>query len=109
MKKEDYKTDSWFLGNILAVMHSDGGHYQMDHGTEKAVDDALKNWYDRADQIEKLKYQLELERKYRKNPVKPTIRLQVKRFLGFLFRWGSIFVIFWLVLYLVIALLYLAG
>lgn len=103
------KDDSWFLGNMLAIMHGDGGHYQDDYGTEKAVDDAVKKWYRNIDQIEKLKYQLELERKYRKNPAKPTVRLQVKRFLGFLFRWGSIFVIFWLVLYLIIALLYLVG
>jgi len=107
--KENYKTDSWFLGNILAIMHGDGGHYQADHGTEKAVEDALKKWYDRADRIEKLEFRLELEREYRKNPPKPTIGLQVKRFLGFLFRWGSIFVIFWIFLYLVITLLYLAG
>ena len=29
------------LGNLLAVIHRDGGHYQDEHGTEKAVEDAM--------------------------------------------------------------------
>lgn len=28
------------LGNLLAVIHGDGGHYQDEHGTAKAVADA---------------------------------------------------------------------
>ena len=32
------------LGNLLAVIHSDGAHYQAEHGTEKAVRDAIKKW-----------------------------------------------------------------
>lgn len=28
------------LGNLLAVIHRDGGHYQAEHGTEKAAKDA---------------------------------------------------------------------
>ena len=30
------------LGNLLAVIHRDGGHYQAEHGTEKAVADAME-------------------------------------------------------------------
>ncbi len=30
------------LGDLLAVIHRDGGHYQAEHGTEKAVADALR-------------------------------------------------------------------
>jgi len=33
-------TDSELLGQLLAVIHRDGGHYQEKHGTEKAVYDA---------------------------------------------------------------------
>ena len=29
------------LGNLLAVIHRDGGHYEAEHGTEKASDDAI--------------------------------------------------------------------
>jgi hypothetical protein len=29
------------LGNLLAVIHGDGGHYQGEHGTDKAVSDAM--------------------------------------------------------------------
>ncbi|MBV5322597.1 MAG: hypothetical protein JZU60_02030 [Ilumatobacteraceae bacterium] len=29
------------LGNLLAVIHRDGGHYQDAHGTDKAVADAM--------------------------------------------------------------------
>lgn len=30
------------LGDLLAVIHRDGGHYQDAHGTEKAVEDAMR-------------------------------------------------------------------
>lgn len=33
------------LGNILAVLHGDGGHYEAEHGTDKAVADALTRFY----------------------------------------------------------------
>ena len=32
------------LLNLLAVIHRDGGHYQAEHGTRKAVEDACKEW-----------------------------------------------------------------
>ena len=32
-------TEYW-LGSLLAVIHRDGGHYQAEHGTKKASDDA---------------------------------------------------------------------
>lgn len=57
------------LGNLLAVIHRDGGHYESEHGTEKACadaetavhvqrgiadgyHDALKIWRQRAEQAE---------------------------------------------------------
>lgn len=30
------------LGNLLAVIHRDGGHYESEHGTDKAVADAMQ-------------------------------------------------------------------
>jgi len=30
------------LSSLLAIIHRDGGHYEAKHGTEKAVDDAIK-------------------------------------------------------------------
>jgi len=30
------------LGNLLAVIHRDGGHYEAEHGTEKACADAMQ-------------------------------------------------------------------
>jgi uncharacterized protein YodC (DUF2158 family) len=32
------------LLNLLAIIHRDGGHYQAEHGTRKAVEDACKEW-----------------------------------------------------------------
>ena len=32
------------LLNLLAVIHRDGGHYQAEHGTRKAVESACKEW-----------------------------------------------------------------
>jgi len=33
------------LGNLLAVLHGDGGHYEAEHGTDKSVADALEKYY----------------------------------------------------------------
>ena len=33
------------LGNLLAVLHGDGGHYLDEHGMDKAVADALTRYY----------------------------------------------------------------
>lgn len=33
------------LGNILAVIHGDGGHYQAKHGDDKATEDAIAKYY----------------------------------------------------------------
>jgi hypothetical protein len=35
-----------YAGNLLAVIHRDGGHYLDHHGWRKAVDDAKRIWYD---------------------------------------------------------------
>ena len=35
------------LGNVLAVLNGDGGHYQGQHGTAKAVDNGLARFYER--------------------------------------------------------------
>lgn len=32
------------LGDLLAIIHRDGGHYQAQYGDQKAVDDAHKIW-----------------------------------------------------------------
>jgi hypothetical protein len=37
----DRDTLSNHLGNLLAVIHRDGGHYQGEHGTDKAVADGM--------------------------------------------------------------------
>jgi len=29
------------LSELLAIIHRDGGHYEAQHGTEKAVQDAM--------------------------------------------------------------------
>lgn len=31
-----------YMGNILAIIHCDGGHYKAEHGTVKATDDAIE-------------------------------------------------------------------
>lgn len=45
------------LGNLLAILHRDGGHYQSEHGTGKAVADAVTKWHElqhRLEEVEKL-------------------------------------------------------
>lgn len=36
------RSDGELLGELLAVIHGDGGHYQQDNGTEQAVNEAIK-------------------------------------------------------------------
>ena len=43
------------LGELLAVLHADGGHYQYEHGTEKAVADSITNHYELTRQLAELK------------------------------------------------------
>jgi hypothetical protein len=35
------------LGNVLAVIHGDGGHHTADVGMAQSVEDAIKTWGDR--------------------------------------------------------------
>jgi hypothetical protein len=37
-------SEKW-LGEILAVLHKDGGHYLGEHGAEQATQEALKKYY----------------------------------------------------------------
>ena len=34
-------TDYQMLGDLLAIIHRDGGDYKAQHGTQKAVEDAI--------------------------------------------------------------------
>jgi len=40
----DYKR---LLSGLLAVLHRDGGHFELEHGTERAVSAAIDKWVDR--------------------------------------------------------------
>lgn len=45
------------IGELLAVLHADGGHYQYEHGTEKAVEDAITKHYELTRQLAEYKAQ----------------------------------------------------
>ena len=38
----------YWLGEILAVIHGDGGHYRAQHGNQKATEDAIAKWHARS-------------------------------------------------------------
>jgi hypothetical protein len=38
------RTPAHWLGELLAVIHGDGGHYQDKHGDAKATEDAIAKW-----------------------------------------------------------------
>lgn len=97
------------LGELLAVMHGDGGHYVNDYGWEKATQDALREWYRRGYEIDRLQMQLEVAHKYYQTKPKTSLGRKVRKVVGFVFRWVSMFIIFWLMLYLILAVLYLIG
>jgi chromosome segregation ATPase len=42
------------LGNLLATIHGDGGQYQVENGTDKAVEDALAKWHEKGTRIAEL-------------------------------------------------------
>lgn len=41
------KLADYWLGQLLACLHADGGHYQGTHGTEKAAQDAISAHYEK--------------------------------------------------------------
>lgn len=45
------------LGNLLAVIHRDGGHYLAEHGLEKAVEDAMAKWAEMRKALDELRHQ----------------------------------------------------
>lgn len=47
------KTDADILGNLLAILNGDGGHYQAEHGRTEAVAHALDRHYDRIMRMDK--------------------------------------------------------
>ena len=54
------------LGELLAVLHADGGHYQYEHGTEKAVADAITKHYELVKQLAEHKADAAKWRAYQK-------------------------------------------
>ena len=53
-EREAHQATKRYLGNLLARIHRDGGHYQSEHGTEKAACDAemlVCGWLGQAEQI----------------------------------------------------------
>ncbi len=44
-RKLDVTSDSYRLGELLAIIHGDGGQYQEKHGTAQAVTDACEVIY----------------------------------------------------------------
>ena len=54
------------LGELLAVLHADGGHYQYEHGTEKAVEDSITKHYELTRQLAEYKADAERWRAYAK-------------------------------------------
>ncbi len=51
-----------WLGELLAVIHCDGGHYRSEHGTEKAVKDAITKRTEMVMRIDQLETELAAER-----------------------------------------------
>lgn len=40
------------VSDLLAIVHRDGGHYESQHGTEKAAKDAVTLWYANAAKLD---------------------------------------------------------
>jgi hypothetical protein len=59
------------LGNLLAVIHRDGGHYLSDHGIEKATRDAADIVVACRTEIERLREHLKIVARYKafRNPM----------------------------------------
>jgi len=47
----------WF-GEIMAVMHGDGGHYLHEHGPVKSAKDAMDKYFKKITKIDELQYEL---------------------------------------------------
>jgi DNA mismatch repair ATPase MutS len=49
--RDFYKEENQSFGNVLAVIHRDGGHYITEHGHVKASRDAIKILYDKQKEL----------------------------------------------------------
>lgn len=49
--KEAYVQEKNLLGELLAFIHEDGGHYQETHGSVKAKEDAVTKFYSLRQQV----------------------------------------------------------
>lgn len=61
---EQLRAENAFLGEMLAVIHRDGGHYQATHGSAKAVEDAITKWYKLATENAELQRRMGLMREH---------------------------------------------
>jgi len=52
-------TDYQMLGDLLAIIHRDGGHYRAQHGTQVAVADAHKIWGELLQQLDEALFDLQ--------------------------------------------------
>ena len=59
----DRDTARRWLGELLAIIHRDGGHYQAEHGNQKAVEDAHQVWADLMQQIDAARAEIEVWRR----------------------------------------------
>lgn len=50
-QKELEEKAKWF-GELMAIIHRDGGHYLAEHGTEKSAKDAIARYYDLLSKVE---------------------------------------------------------
>lgn len=57
-KKEDLNITAQWFGEVMAVLHRDGGHYLSKHGPEKAAKDAIKNYYQLVTDLDRAQYLL---------------------------------------------------
>ena len=66
-------TEPEMLGELLAVIHGDGGQYEEEYGTEKAVTDAIAIFHQQAQEI------IELKERWRKTHEPSELRVQLAR------------------------------
>jgi hypothetical protein len=57
-QKKEQRASYW-LGDLLAVIHGDGGHYQEKHGTEQAAQDALGKIFRERKELDRVQWELE--------------------------------------------------
>lgn len=71
MSEQKTEDPRYLLGEILAVLHCDGGQYAAKVGLKRATEEAIAAWHARGRQIDRLNTELGALKRFHDNHAHP--------------------------------------